>query len=114
MKASKYAIIFVACVAVIAVGFMMFYSEKDKGEEKSDRVLHFEENIEAEPQEEYILTLQEGKVVMYLVSGEQKREIYSIEIDEEYYPPEDMKALKEGISAYTVEEGYEIMENFVN
>ena len=33
----------------------------------------------------------------------------TIKIDEEYYPIEDIKALREGIVAYTVEEGYEII-----
>ena len=114
MKTSKYAIIFVSCVAAVAVGVMMFYSQGEGDEKNNDQVLHFEENIEAEPQEEYLLTIEDERVIMYLISGDEKSEIYSVKIDDEYYPIEDIKALREGIVAYTVEEGYEIMENFVN
>ncbi|MBE7016191.1 MAG: hypothetical protein E7417_05170 [Ruminococcaceae bacterium] len=114
MKTSKYAIIFVSCVALVAVGVMMFYSGEESKEDGSNQVLHHEENIEAEPIEEFVLTLEDEMVVMYRISDGDKNEIYSVKIDEEYYPPEDIKELKEGIVAYTIEEGYEIMENFVN
>lgn len=114
MKTSKYAIIFVSCVAAVAVGVMMFYAGNVDDEKGNNQVLRLEENIEAEPQEEYLLTIEDERVIMYLISGDEKSEIYSVKIDEEYYPIEDIKALREGIVAYTVEEGYEIMENFVN
>lgn len=40
--------------------------------------------------------------------------VKSILIDPEYYPSEDISQLEDGISAYTKESGFEILENFAN
>ena len=53
-------------------------------------------------------------MAMYRVDGESKTIIDSMEIEESYYPREDILELTEGITAYTVEEGYRILENYAN
>ena len=62
MKTSKYAIIFVSCVAAVAVGVMMFYAGNVDDEKGNNQVLrvhmaNIRRKIEKNPAEpEYIFT----------------------------------------------------------
>ena len=75
------------------------------------------EIIEDEPEAVIIYyTLQsEGDVLhLYEINGESRRAIKSLPINPEMFPQEDRELLKSGIKADTLEEGIEIIENFVS
>lgn len=62
----------------------------------------------------YSIKLSNDTLSMYEVSGDNEILVKSIIIDPSYYPPEDISELNAGITAYTKEDGFEILENFAN
>lgn len=62
----------------------------------------------------YDIKLEGDTVTMYEVNSEGPDAVKSIEICASYYPAEDIQALKQGITAYSKEGAYEILENFAN
>ena len=116
MGVNKKMLIFVSVVASVTTGIMLYYAGEQE-EVKDEQVLVRERNIEKhedEVRESYIVCLEGNYVVLYRLKNDEKTPVDKTEIDTEYYPGEDIKALSEGISAYTIEEGYKILENFVN
>ena len=62
----------------------------------------------------YSVILKDSTLSLYEVNGENKKRITSMEISPELYPKEDIERLKNGIEAFCLEDGYEILENFAN
>ena len=62
----------------------------------------------------YIVKLSGKTLSLYEVEGEAQKVITSIEITPDFYPQEDIKNLKNGITVPYKEYGYEILENFAN
>lgn len=119
MKLNKYTVIFVSCIAAVAVSAMLVFSGKESpaGEEKE--VTRKQDNIEesAEPTEEpylYEVRLEGNTVILYKTENGGRTPVDSVEIDVHYYPDSDIRELTKGIKAYNEEEGYKILENFVN
>ena len=70
-----------------------------------------------EPEECIIYyTLQsEGDMLhLYEINGEHRKAVKSLPINPEMFPFEDRELLKSGIKANTLEEGIEIIENFIS
>ena len=111
-------LIFVGLVAAVATGAMVYFSGDVKEKPQGRQVYMREENIKEqeveEPKESYQVSLVDGDVVLHSIKNGEKTEVERISIDVNYYPDEDIKALTEGITAYNVEEGYRILENFAN
>ena len=97
---------------------------KDNGsvrrEESRRPVLAEETDIEDSPMPSplsaavYSIKLSNDTLSMYEVSDGNEILVKSIIIDPSYYPPEDISELNAGITAYTKEDGFEILENFAN
>ena len=66
------------------------------------------------PAPSYCIKLVNNTLSMYEVSGGTEILVKSILIDPSYYPSEDISELEGGITAYTKEDGFEILENFAN
>ena len=66
------------------------------------------------PSAVYSIKLVRDTLSMYEVSDGTEILVKSIIIDPSYYPPEDISELNAGITAYTKEDGFEILENFAN
>lgn len=66
------------------------------------------------PAPAYSIKLVNNTLSMYEVSGGTEILVKSILIDPSYYPSEDISELEGGITAYTKEDGFEILENFAN
>lgn len=63
----------------------------------------------------YYIVQSNGKLlILYEVDGDTKKEINSFDVNSEMFPPEDRELLKKGIKANTMEEGIEIIENFIS
>ncbi|MDD6213612.1 MAG: hypothetical protein PUB42_00205 [Firmicutes bacterium] len=62
----------------------------------------------------YSIYFEDSALSMYEVNGEKRTLIKSIEINPNYYPPEDIYAFTKGINCGSKEEGFEILENFSN
>lgn len=83
-------------------------------------VLQPQTEIEEETQEisppviTYLVSLSGNVLSLFEVNGEMHKLITSMEINPELYPSEDIEKLKKGIEAYCKEDGYAILENFVN
>ncbi|MDD6734801.1 MAG: hypothetical protein PUE13_00635 [Clostridiales bacterium] len=97
--------------------------EKNSAETREERRPVLSENkdvedIETAPTPEpviyYTVNLVENTLSMYEIADGSKILVKSIIIDPSYYPPEDISELKGGITAYTKESGFEILENFAN
>ena len=109
---------FVAVVAVVATGAMVYFAGGEQEKPKGQQVYVREENIRErkveESKESYQVSLVDGDVILYCIKNGEKTEVERIGIDVGYYPDEDIKELTRGIEAYNVEEGYRILENFAN
>lgn len=62
----------------------------------------------------YIVKLSGKTLSLYEINGELQKLIASMEINPELYPREDIQRLEAGIETYCKEDGYAILENFVN
>ena len=111
-------LIFVGLVAAVATGAMVYFSgdvqEKPQGRQVYMREENIKEQEVEEPKESYQVSLVDGDVVLHSIKNGEKTEVERISIDVNYYPDEDIKELTKGITAYNVEEGYRILENFAN
>lgn len=101
----------------ISVIFLAVSCKKnDVNEEKN--VSFEEEEVEnrqvVEEEIYYDVILENSTLCLYEVCGEKRIPVKSINIDVSYYPQEDILELKSGISAYSKEDGFRILENFVN
>lgn len=75
--------------------------------------------VTVEPYEEppsvyYMLTAENEALKLYEVNGENKKAVKTAEITPDMFPKEDIELLKNGIHALSLEEGIEIMENFIS
>ena len=115
---NKKMLIFVSFVAAVTTGVMIFYAKTDEEIKDNKEATVREENIEyvlpTETPVSYAVCLEGDTVTLYLVDDGKRTKIDSVEIDRNYYPSEDIKALSEGITAYNIEEGFKILENFAN
>lgn len=95
-------------------------SEENPPREESVQI--YRPVITAEPAEEesetsvvYYYLQSEGNLLnLYEIDGASKKSVKSVPINPEMFPLEDRQLLKEGIKANTLEEGIEIIENFVS
>lgn len=63
----------------------------------------------------YYMLIGEGKKLnLYEINGNVKKIVKSAEITPEIFPEDDIELLKNGIHALSLEEGVEIMENFIS
>lgn len=62
----------------------------------------------------YSIYFEDSALSMYEIDGEKRTLIKSIEINPDYYPPEDIDAFTKGVDCGSKEEGFEILENFSN
>lgn len=62
----------------------------------------------------YYLQTEGNFLKLYEIDGEHKKEVKSVEINTNMFPSEDRELLENGIKAFTLEEGIEIMENFIS
>ena len=62
----------------------------------------------------YYLQSEENMLNLYEINGESKKLVKSVEVNLQMFPQEDRELLKNGIMALTLEEGIEIIENFVS
>ena len=94
--------------------------ERQSREPVPKQVLQPQTEVEDESEEvspsviTYIVKLSGKTLSLYEVNGEVHKLITSMEINPELYPKEDIARLKSGIEAYCKEDGYAIIENFVN
>lgn len=72
------------------------------------------EDVHEVPALPYCVKLVNDTLSLYEYADGAEVPVKSITIDTEYYPYDDISALKDGIGAYTKEDGYEILENFAN
>lgn len=104
----------------ISVIFLIVSCGKNKDDiKKNSSVSAREDNVERqqiknEEETYYDILLEDNALSLYEVCGKQRIPIKTINIDVSYYPLEDIEELKSGISAYSKEEGFKILENFVN
>lgn len=119
MKLNKYAVVFVSCIAAVTVGAMLMFSRDEDAPKERKEVTLARDDIEKDPEPTdaasyYEVRLEENAVILYKVDAGIRTALDSVEIDTDYYPDSDIKELTKGITAYNVEEGYKILENFVN
>ena len=62
----------------------------------------------------YYLQSEDDALVLYEIDGELQKEIKRVNFSPDMLPSEDRELLKNGIKAFTLEEGVEIMENFIS
>lgn len=62
----------------------------------------------------YSLVLENRMLVLYEIDGEAKKEIKKLTFEPALFPEEDIRLLKSGIRAKSLEEGIEILENFIS
>ncbi|MBO5059884.1 MAG: hypothetical protein J6C82_03110 [Clostridia bacterium] len=125
MKKIHYIIIPSAVIASIFV-FAACTRKNNSDEMRESRgqqeVISREENIEespmptalSEPTATYCVRLEDKTLTLYEISKDEYNVIKAINIDTSYYPPDDIMELNRGITAYSKESGYEILENFTN
>jgi len=125
---SKYLFIGTGILGIIAVvaSYCLSVGDYEKyeiaeAEKDSVKIYRPLVTIEPEPSEEpapipiyYILKNEENKLNLYEIDGEAKKVIKSTEFSPEMFPLEDRVLLKEGIKALSLEEGIEILENFIS
>lgn len=115
----------VLCVVAIFTAYRLTIRNKieevPETEEKSVEI--YQPVITAEPEENsdfitepvfYYLQSEDNMLVLYEVDGNIHKVIKSTEINMQIFPYEDRELLKNGIKAFTLEEGIEIMENFIS
>jgi len=118
MDINKKMMIFVSCVGLVATGVMLFYAGEREEVKEDKQVYVREENVEDTARgEEHVffeILLKDSTVTLFRIENGIRTQLDSLEIDINYYPDEDIRALTEGITAYNIEEGYKILENFAN
>lgn len=62
----------------------------------------------------YMLTAEGDALNLYEIDGDNKKTVKTAEITPDIFPKEDIELLKNGIHAFSLEEGIEIMENFIS
>ncbi len=62
----------------------------------------------------YILKDENKSLNLYKVDNEEKTLIKEIEFDTKYLPAEDRERLKKGIKLEDIEDGYELIEDFIS
>jgi len=62
----------------------------------------------------YLVSLKDSILSLSKIDEADEENVTSIEIDTKKYPVEDIEKLKNGIETSSLEEGYEILENFTN
>ena len=113
--------------ALLSCAIFAFYTMNKKEEiaeipnlkEESMEIYHPVVTSEPSPKIEsepifYYLQSEENMLVLYEINGSVQKEVKSTEINPEIFPYEDRELLKNGIKAFTLEEGIEIMENFIS
>ena len=114
MNVNRKMLVFVAVVAAVATGTMLYFS-KEEEEPQKQQVYVREEKVEKQEEAEYYRVSIVGEdVVLCRISDGESTEIERMEIDTDYYPEGDIQELTKGITAYNIEEGYGILENFAN
>ncbi len=95
--------------------------ENASNKEESVEIYHPVITSEPEPAPEktaepiyYMLVAEGNKLVLYEINGDTKKAVKSAAITPEIFPEEDIELLKSGIHALSLEEGIEIMENFIS
>lgn len=74
-----------------------------------------EETAEITPEPVYYMVVaEENKLCLYEIEGDRKKVVKSSNIALDIFPEEDIELLKNGIHALSLEEGVEIMENFIS
>lgn len=106
-------------LCTVIIFFAVSCGRDKKQPEQGSQVSINENNVEAEPTEVpeetyYDVRLENNTLCLYEVRQRGRTLIKSVNIDTSYYPDEDIEELKSGISAYSKESGFEILENFVN
>lgn len=72
-----------------------------------------DEEIE-ETKKHYLLKNENNILSLYEISGEERRLIKETGIDTFFLPEEDIKKLNNGIQLSTIEEGFELIEDFTS
>lgn len=119
MKTRKSVLVIVSLFFVAAIIVILVFS---KGKETPDGIrepaVRQVEIESSEPEEEadagFLVKLSDGRVILYRELEGSLVEIEGIEIDTEYYPIEDIRALTEGISVSSEGDGYALLENFAS
>lgn len=62
----------------------------------------------------YIMRLDGEALTLYEISGSEENPLTTVTVDTSYYPPEDIKELNKGVVAYSKEDGFSKIENFIN
>lgn len=120
MKKLKRILLFSAIAASLVIMISCSKNPDPKNGEKDDsrrQVMSEQEGIEKDfsaINPTYIMRLDEKNLSLYEVQGGAETAISTIVIDPSYYPPEDIKELRQGIVAYSKEDGYLRLENFTN
>ena len=114
----------IRCFSVFFSAFVFFTflfgcnrNKEDKNHQNSE-VLNPQNGTIDEPsateEEKYLLRLENQTLTLYELSDLCERVIKSTNINKSYYPNEDILRLEEGIKAETLQQGFEILENFTN
>ena len=121
MKFSKNTRITFLIICFIAAGFLfafLFFTTGDKEElyenTNTENVINYEEIPEAKDEitEHYLLNLQNGTLCLYSVCGKENELIKQTELTDLSLPYEDIERLEMGIHLDSLEEGYQLMEDF--
>lgn len=102
------------CAALI---FLTSCGKREEEYKTENKVSVNKTDIEEEQTDDevyYDILLEENSLRLYEVRGKGRSLIKTVNIDISYYPDEDISELKSGITAYSKESGFEILENFVN
>ena len=77
--------------------------------------------VTEEPEEEYVyepiyysVQTNGNALNLYEVRGGEKKVVKTFDINLQMFPGEDIELLRAGIKAYTLEDGLEIIENFIS
>ena len=130
MKYKKTIISVSACMAAAAIAIAAAVAYRPGGEEEREIASSEEESVEiyrpvvtaeptptAEPATQsvyYYLQSEENMLNLYEINGDSRKIVKSVEVNLQMFPREDRELLKNGIMALTLEEGIEIIENFVS
>ena len=121
MKDKKY-LIPILVVSVLLISGCGKKKNKEKASENTPKAVSetYTEAVQeteeaAEPSViTYSVQLSEKTLSLFEIDGQNKKLVTSMEINPEFYPEEDIAKLEQGIEAYCMEDGYEILENFAN
>lgn len=122
MKKIKHILLFSVITASLVIMLSCSKNSNPKDNENDDtrrQVMSEQGDIEKEFDQDsanaiYIMRLDDKILSLYEITGSEETAISAITIDPSYYPPEDIKELKQGVVAYSKEDGYLRLENFTN